>query len=82
MTTQLTLHCNLSRLFGRLALCVRSSIWHCLNDFSPKLFLFETQIGTLIIAWSGCSLLDPSAGRPQQVWQDHVYELRSLNLRF
>jgi hypothetical protein len=63
MAEQLRRHCTLSRLFGHLALYVTSSIWSCSNDFNIKLLLFETRIGTLIIAWSGRSLLDTFAGR-------------------
>jgi hypothetical protein len=62
MAKQLRRHCKLPRLSGHLDLYVSSSNRVCLNDFSLKLFLFETEIGTLNITWRRCSLLDPSAG--------------------
>jgi len=73
MAEQLRRHFTLSRLFGQLALYVTSSIWSCSNDFNIKLLLFETRIGTLTIAWSGCALL---GGCLRKVWQDHGLEQR------
>lgn len=63
MAKQLRRHCKLSLLFGHLALYVSSSIWVCLNDFSVKKILLETEFGTLTVTWRRSSLLDPSAGR-------------------